>query len=89
LPASYSEDISLTVKDRQGKVVVSKPVLWYASFALVLDSAEGRKIVSFSADEQTVKSLLDLIIAKRYEISLFGQGSRDGSSPDMLWARAQ
>lgn len=89
LPATYSDDISLTIKDRHGKVVVSKPMLWYASFALVLDSAAGRKIVSFSAEEQTVKSLLDLIIAKRYEISLFGRGSRDGSSPDILWARAQ
>lgn len=87
--ADYSEELLLKVKDRQGRVITSKPVLWYASFALVLDSAEGRKIVSLSAGEETIKSLLDLIIAKRYEISLFGQDSPDGSSPEVLWARVK
>lgn len=88
LPVTSADDISLTLKDKRGRVVTSKPELWYSSFALVLDSEEGRKIVSFFAQEQTVKSILDLIVAKRYEISLFGRRSRDVSSPEILWARA-
>lgn len=83
----HSEDIVLTIKDKQGRVVSSKPVSWYSSFTVVLDSREGRKIISLSANEENVKSLLDTISAGNYEIELYGQRSADVSSPELLWAR--
>ncbi|HXQ74381.1 MAG TPA: hypothetical protein VN844_28000 [Pyrinomonadaceae bacterium] len=82
-----SEDIVLTIKDKQGRVVSSKPISWYSSFTVVLDSREGRKIISLSANAETVKALLDTISAGNYEVALYGQRSPDGSSPEMLWAR--
>ena len=82
-----SEDIILTIKDKQGRVVSSKPVSWYSSFTVVLDSREGRKIISLSANTEAVKALLDTISAGNYEVALYGQRSPDGSSPEMLWAR--
>lgn len=83
-----SEDISLTIKDRQGRVVSSKPVSWYSSFTVVVDSREGRKIVSISATEESVKALLDTISAGNYAVALYGQRRPDASSPEILWARS-
>lgn len=82
-----SEDIILSVKDKQDRVVSSKPVSWYSSFTIVLDSREDRKIISLSANAETVKALLDTISAGNYEIALYGQRNPDVSSPEMLWAR--
>lgn len=81
------EDISLVIKDTRGNVVTSKPVSWYDSFTIVLDSPAGRKIVSLSADEKVVKSLLDQIVSGNYEVTLFGRRSRVTPSPQILWAR--
>jgi len=84
---SSSEDILLTVENRQGKRMVSEPVSWYASFAVVLDNKDGRKIISLSANEEAVKSALNEIIAKGYDIALYGRRRGDISSPEILWAR--
>ena len=84
---SASQDISLRIRDAHGRVVLSKPVSWYASFAVVIDSPEGRQIASLNANEETVKSMLDTIRAGRYEIALYGQRRGDVSSPELLWAR--
>ena len=84
--ASQSEDISLRVRERTGKVVSSQPVSWYSSFVVVVDSNEGRKIVSLSANEAAVKSLLDKIVGERYEVALYGQRRFNTSSPEILWA---
>ena len=84
---SSSEDISLSVKDQSGRIVSSTPVSWYSSFAVVMDSSEGRKIVSLSANEETVKSLLDKIVDSQSEVALFGQRRRNVSSPEILWAK--
>ena len=84
---SQSEDISLRMKDAHGRVVLSKPVSWIASFAVVIDSPEGRQIASLAANEETVKSMLDTIRDGKYEVALYGQRRGDVSSPELLWAR--
>jgi hypothetical protein len=83
---SRSEDIVLIIEDNQGKKISSKPISWYASFALVLDDKEGRRIISLSASEATLKSALSEIIKKGYRVSLYGQRRADISSPEILWA---
>ena len=84
---SHSEDISLVVKDHQGRIMTIEPVSWYASFAMVVDSKEGRRILFLSANEEAVKSLLDTIVSNNYEILLFGKRRPDKPSPELLWAR--
>lgn len=81
-----SENISLNLKDKRGNTVLSQPVSWYSSFAVVLDTPESRKIVSLSGDPETLKSLLDSIVSGNYEVALFGNRSRAASSPELLWA---
>lgn len=83
---SYKQDLSLVIRDTRGKVVTSKPVTWYASFAVVLDSPDGRKIVSMTAEEETLKSLLNKIVSDNYEVTLFGTRDPNSSSPELLWA---
>lgn len=80
------DEFSLRVKDKRGNIITSKPETWRASFVLLLDSAENRKILFFSAEDQSMKPVLDQIIAKRYEVALFGQSSPVGLSPAILWA---
>lgn len=81
-----SEDILLRVKDRSGKIVSSKPVSWYFSFAVVVDNKEGRKILSLSAREDAVKLLLDKIVAEGYVVALYGERRPNTSSPEIMWA---
>jgi hypothetical protein len=52
---SQSEDLLLTVKNERGKEISNKPVSWYATFAIVLDNQEGRRIISLSASEEVIK----------------------------------
>lgn len=84
---SHSEDIVLTMQTKQGKQVLSKPVSWYSSFAVVLETREGRRIISLSAGEAAMKAALDEIIAQGYQVSLYGERRPDTSSPEILWAR--
>jgi hypothetical protein len=84
---TQSEDISLTLRDKLGHAVVSKPASWVASFAILLDRDEGRQIVSLSAEPGAVKSLLETIIANHYEIALYGERLPGTSSPELMWAR--
>ena len=81
-----SENISLRVEDKRGNAIVSQPVSWYSSFAVVLDTPDNRKIVSLSGDQEKLKSLLNAIVSGNYEVALFGKRSRDVSSPELLWA---
>lgn len=83
---SYKEDLSLLIRDARGKDVTSKPVRWYACFAVVLDAPDGRKIVSMNAEEEALKSLLDKIISANYKVTLFGTRDPNTSSPELLWA---
>lgn len=79
-------ELSLRVKDKQGNIMISKPETWRASFVVVLDSAEGRKILFFQTEDQSMKPVLDQIIAKRCEVALFGQSSAGELSPEIVWA---
>lgn len=85
---SQSEDILLRIADSNGREISSQPVSWYGSFAIVLDTEEGRRIVSLSTEEGAVKALLDKIVSGRYAVALYGQRQPDKSSPEMLWAQA-
>ena len=46
-----------------------------SSFTVVLDAREGRRIISPSANAETVKSLLDTIRAGNYKIALYAAKS--------------
>ena len=81
------QDLSLMIKDKNGAVVLGKPVSWYSTFMIVLDLPEGRKIVSLSANSDELKSLLDKIVNSHYEVALFGHRRAGSSSPELLWAR--
>ena len=83
---SYDENLSLSIQDSAGHIVTSKPVTWYGTFAVLLDSPSGRKIVSMSAEEEALKSLLDKIISAKYQVTLFGKRAPSTSSPELLWA---
>jgi hypothetical protein len=83
---SGSEDIALNVKSSDGKRIVCSPASWYSSFAVVIDSPEGRRIVSMSAPEKTFKAMLDEVVKNKYEANFFGQRGTEKVSPEILWA---
>jgi hypothetical protein len=85
---SVSEDITLNLEGARGEKVQSRPVSWYSSFAVVLDSEEGRRIVSVSAGEEAFKAALNEVVEKRYAVALYGRRRADASSPELLWASA-
>ncbi len=84
---AMSEDIRFTLLTEQGDTVVCSPVSWYASFTVVIDTAERREITSLSAPEHRVKMLFDEILAQEYVVSVYGQRSADDCSPELLWAQ--
>ena len=81
-----SEDISLNVKGANGKLIVCTPVSWYSSFSVAIDAPEGRRIVSMSATQKTFRAMLDEVVKKKYEVSMFAQRGEGKSSPEMMWA---
>jgi hypothetical protein len=81
-----SEDISMRVKTAEGKVIVCNLASWYSSFSVVIDNAQGRRIVSMSADEKTFKAMLDEVVKNKYEVSFFAQRGNEKTSPEILWA---
>ena len=83
-----SEDILLTIDTPDGDTIECAPVSWHASFAVVIDTEQQRKMVSLSADEATVKSFLDEIVAQHYEVAVYGQRLADRCSPELLWAQS-
>jgi hypothetical protein len=84
---NQSEDISLNIIDRSGKKISASPISWYSSFFAVIDTKDERKIVSLSAPEESMKAVLDEIIAKKYAIEIYGQRSFAKVSPELLWAK--
>jgi hypothetical protein len=82
-----SEDIRFTLNTQQGEEIVCSPVSWYASFTVVIDTAERREMASLSARGHTVKRLLDEIISQQYEVAVYGQRRADRCSPELLWAQ--
>ena len=94
--ANQSEDISLNITQRNGKKFSVSPASLYSIFSVVIDTKEGRKIVSLSATEESMKAVLDEIIAKDYLIEFYGNGqsfsyeNRKNKKirPELLWARS-
>jgi hypothetical protein len=82
----HSEDLKLLVKTDGGQKVTIKPVSWYASFTVVSDSSDERTIVSLSAHEERVKSVLNEIVAHAYPVSLYGDRRGNGLGSEILWA---
>jgi hypothetical protein len=82
---AQSEDILLRINSNS-VVTLCRPVSWYASFSIVIDSEEGRKIVSISASEEEARSALDRIVKGAYVVSVFGKRRADRCSPEILWA---
>lgn len=83
---SGSEDILLNVKTRAGKKIIASPVSWYSSFSVIIDTTDGRRIFSLSADEKTFKAALNEVVKNRYEVAFFGQRGIGKSSPEIMWA---
>jgi hypothetical protein len=81
-----SEDIELVVETENGRKITSKPVSWYGSLTVVSDGAEGRTIVSISADEERVRSVLNEIVANVYQVALYGDRRGKGLGSKILWA---
>lgn len=81
-----SEDIELTVKTAKGNKKCS-PVSWSSSFMATLDTPNERKIVSMSAQQDTLKALLEDIKKQGYTLDLYGQRGPKKCSPELLWAQ--
>jgi hypothetical protein len=75
----------LTIQTPQSTKLCS-PQSWYSSFMLVLDTPEERNIVSLTATETTVKSLLAKIKKQEYPVTLYGKRDPEQCSPELLWA---
>jgi hypothetical protein len=82
---NLSEDIELTIQTPKG-TKLCYPQSWYSSFMLVLDTPEERNIVSLTATEATVKSLLAKIKKQEYPVTLYGKRDPEQCSPELLWA---
>ena len=76
----------LKVKSSAGKTIECRPNFWYASFAVVIDKPEGRRIVQMSVNEKDFKAVLDEVVNGKYEVAFFGQRGKEQLSPEMLWA---
>lgn len=81
-----SGDIELVVETEKGRRITSKPVSGYASFTVVSDGAESRTIVSISADEERIRSVLNEIVANAYRVALYGDRRGKGLGSEILWA---
>jgi hypothetical protein len=82
---SQSEDIELNFETAEGRLVKCQPVSWYASFTIVVDEAGARNIFNVAGGEESFRPSLENLIARRYEVSLYGQREREGCRPEMLW----
>ncbi len=83
---SGSEDIALNVKSSAGKKIVCSPTSWYLSFSVIIDTTDGRRIFSMSADEKTFKAALNEVVKNKYDVTFFGQRGTGKPSPEIMWA---
>jgi hypothetical protein len=83
-----SQDIQLEILTSNGQRVTCQPASWYSTFSVVLDEPSGRQIVSLSANEKSVRLLLDKIVTSRFPVTVSGQRNRKTLSPELLWAGA-
>jgi hypothetical protein len=59
---------------------------WYGSVALVVDSENERKVMTLWSNANAVKTLLEEIKKKEYEVTLYGKRFADKTSPELIWA---
>jgi hypothetical protein len=83
--ANQSKNIDLVIKTEGRQKITSKQVSLYAIFTMVLDDPKERTIILLSDDEQRIKSILDEIVTKAYQIALYGEGRGGGFEPKILW----
>ena len=83
---SQSEDIKLTMK-AGGTEVVCSPVAWFGSFGVVVDSPEGREVVTVYGNEEEARALLEAAVKAKSEVTLYGRRSAEGCSPEWVWLR--
>lgn len=81
---SQSEDLKLVVETGAAQVECS-PVAWFGSFGVVMDSAEGREVVTVYGNEEAAKGLLEAAVRAKSEVTLYGRRSAEGCSPEWLW----
>lgn len=81
-----SGNILLNLLNAGGKTVACSPDSWYSSFSVTIDNKDGRRTASLGSSDDSLKSLLNEIVAKRYAVSLFGQRISNSCSPELLWA---
>jgi hypothetical protein len=81
-----SGNILLSLKKANGNAVACRPDSWYSSFSVTIDSKQNRRIASLGSSDDSVRSLLNEIVAKGYDVSLFGQRTSNSCSPELLWA---
>jgi hypothetical protein len=85
---SQSENFLMVIRDARGKRIECRPESWYASFSVLVDKKDGRRITFLSASEDRVKSLLAEITADQLEVALYGRRQAGRCSPEMISARA-
>ncbi len=84
---SRSEDLTLVVDNAEGARVTCKPDAWFGSFGVVVDSDEGREVVTVYGNEEASKALLDEAVRAKSEVTLYGRRSAEGCSPEWVWVR--
>jgi hypothetical protein len=84
--ANSADGLSFIIEEAGGKVTSCDPNEWYGSAHLVIDQADGRKVIALWSDPTTVKSFLEEIIKQRFEVTLYGKRFADKMSPELIWA---
>lgn len=83
---SQSEDIKLFV-NAGGSRVACSPVSWFGSFGVVVDSDEGREVVTVYGNEEAAQELLKAAVQAKSEVTLYGRRSAERCSPEWVWLR--
>lgn len=84
---SRSENIKLVIDSAGGGRVACSPVAWFGSFGLVVDSSEGREVVTAYGNEEAAKALLEAASKAGTAVTLYGRRSAEGCSPEWVWLR--
>jgi hypothetical protein len=54
---------------------------------VVVESAEGREVVTVYGNEEAAKALLEAAVKAKSGVALYGRRSAEGCSPEWLWLR--
>jgi hypothetical protein len=59
---------------------------WYGSLALIIDTREGRQVISLGTNRERIKKIFDELISRDARVRLFGRRFADKTSPELIWA---